>query len=55
MADSANTFKSFLPSLKNTYADKISKLSEKPNSSREYFSHIKKYLKKARKLQSTQK
>lgn len=30
------------------YANRLGKLMEKPNSSKQYFSHIKRYLKKAR-------
>lgn len=45
----ANSFKSFLPEMKDSYASKMKKLSEKPNSSKQYFSHIKKYIKKANK------
>lgn len=49
MSDSFNSFQSLLPEMKDSYASKIQKLSEKPNSSKQYFNHIKKYLKKAKK------
>lgn len=49
MDDSSNNSTNLNPLLKNTYSDKIGKLMEKPNSSKAYFSHLKKYLKKASK------
>lgn len=62
MADSSNTFSSLQPMLKETYAaghekpgensgaysDKLQKILSKPNNSKKYFAHIKKYLKKAK-------
>lgn len=66
MSDSANTFTSLQPLMKESYASgpmatherpgadpahyakRIQKLMEKPNSSKQYFAHIKKYLKKAK-------
>lgn len=48
-AESANTFSSMQPDLKESYASKMQKIMNKPNSSKQYFAHIKKYLKKAKK------
>lgn len=48
MSDSANTFKGFLPDMKNVYADKITKAASKPNNKR-YFSIIRKKLKAPKK------
>lgn len=45
MSDSDNTFKSLLPNMKNAYAEKIKKLTEKPNSTKKYFAFLKKKLK----------
>jgi hypothetical protein len=49
MSDSDNTFKSLLPIMKDTYASKMQKISEKPNSSKRYFALIKKKLKEQNK------
>lgn len=64
MSDSANSFSSLKPLLKETYASgspesklaksatsystKLQKIAGTPGSSEKYFSHIKKYLKKAK-------
>lgn len=63
MSDSANTFSSLTPLLKESYASgspedklsklattystKLQKLASTPGSSKRYFAHIKKYIKKA--------
>lgn len=51
MSDSANTSKSLLPILKDSYAKKMEKLAVKPNSSKRYFNLIKKKLKERNKKQ----
>lgn len=45
MSDSANMYKNLLPAMKNTYADKVKKITEKPNNSKKYFNLLKKKLK----------
>lgn len=60
MADSFNGFQNLSPLLKESYdahekvgkdsqaySKRLGKLMEKPNSSKKYFAHIKRYLKKA--------
>lgn len=46
MADSPNTFLGLLPDMKIAYADKMKKITEKPNNSKKYYALIKKKLKR---------
>lgn len=50
MADTANTFTSLLPDMKDSYAKKMEKAATKPNNKR-YFNLIKKKLKERNKAQ----
>ena len=49
MADSSNNSSNLTPLLKDKYSSKLEKIMAKPNNSKAYFSHLKKYLKKASK------
>lgn len=49
MSDAANTFGNLLPAMKNKYGDKVERLVEKPNSSKQYFALLKRKLKAAQK------
>lgn len=53
MSDSANTFGNMLPAMKNKYGEKVERLVEKPNSSKQYFTFLKRKLKAARKPMPT--
>lgn len=50
MSDSSNTFENLLPAMKNKYGEKIERLVEKPNSSKQYFGFLKRKLNAAKKL-----